>query len=121
MGSGNRSIRIILIVLILSIGAGVVFAPSWFGSDAEAPETVESEERAPAAAVRTVVLDVSGMHCSGCEHMIKTSLEKTPGVVSADVSLEEARAVVALSTHDDIEGALLAAVAAAGYTAVVAD
>lgn len=72
-----------------------------------------------AVVVRTVELHVGGMHCDGCVQRITQFLEKTPGVVSASVSLEDENAVVALSTSEAVGPALVDAVVAAGYSAEV--
>jgi copper chaperone CopZ len=88
------------------------------GSSAEQDrEALSGGSSSSAPPVRTVVLDVEGMHCAGCVRRVTEFLEKTPGVVSAKVSLEEKRARVDLSTNDPIEDALVEAVAAAGYRA----
>jgi copper chaperone CopZ len=49
---------------------------------------------APAAQLATVELKVSGMTCSGCAVSVRNALLETPGVVSAEVDLESARARV---------------------------
>lgn len=116
-----RSLLLSLALLLVLGIAATFFAPSWFGERGSSPAPEETAERAPAPVVRTVTLEVAGMHCGGCVVMITQALEKTPGVVSAKVSLEEGKAEVALSTNDDIIVELVAAVADAGYTAAATD
>ena len=62
-------------------------------------------------------LKVSGMKCGGCVSSVKNALEAVPGVESAEVSLEQADAVV---TGDADVGALLQAVEQAGFSASAA-
>ena len=49
---------------------------------------------AAASATTTTTLHIEGMTCAGCETAVILVLKKTPGVISADVSYEEKRAVV---------------------------
>ncbi len=44
--------------------------------------------------METTVLKVSGMSCGGCVKSVTSVLSNLPGVVSVDVSLEKAQAVV---------------------------
>lgn len=66
--------------------------------------------------MKTMSLAIGGMTCQGCAEHVREALETVPGVGSADVSLEEERAVVALSDGTSAS-ALVEAVEAAGYTA----
>lgn len=67
-----------------------------------------------------VVLDVQGMTCTACAGEIERELRQVPGVVRTDVSFEQRRAEIALSTsHPKVEP-LIAAVEKAGYHATVA-
>ncbi len=67
-----------------------------------------------------VVLDVQGMTCTACAGEIERELRQIPGVVRADVSFEQRRAEVALSTARPKVKLLVAAVEKAGYQATVA-
>ncbi|NIR62021.1 MAG: hypothetical protein GWO02_22320 [Gammaproteobacteria bacterium] len=61
-------------------------------------------------------LKVTGMTCGHCVSAVTRALEKVPGVEKADVSLDEARAVV--TGADDVAiDALVKAVEAEGYEA----
>jgi copper chaperone len=67
--------------------------------------------------VETVNLKISGMTCQGCVRSVKQVLEGIPGVIRADVSLENAEARV---TFDPVRASLMqlkAAVEEAGYEA----
>lgn len=44
--------------------------------------------------VATVTLEISGMHCEGCAAGITAMLKRTEGVLKADVSYAQERAVV---------------------------
>lgn len=72
------------------------------------------------AGAETLTLKVSGMDCAACTVSIRQSLEKVPGVHSASVDFDSAEATVVTTSKVDA-GALLKAVAAAGYKAVVAN
>ncbi|MES9971402.1 MAG: heavy metal translocating P-type ATPase [Candidatus Thiodiazotropha sp.] len=61
----------------------------------------------------SITLKVSGMTCPHCVMNVSKALQAQPGVVSAEVSLEEGQAVVTGSAHQD---ALVNAVVEAGYS-----
>jgi len=44
--------------------------------------------------MQTTTIKIQGMTCGGCVNSVKTVLEKLPGVDQADVSLDNAEAVV---------------------------
>jgi copper chaperone CopZ len=46
------------------------------------------------AATSTATLHIEGMTCDGCETAVKLVLKKTTGVINAEVSYEEKRAVI---------------------------
>ena len=72
----------------------------------------------PAAAPQpTVRLDIGGMTCASCSGRVERALGKVPGVASATVNLALERATVEVRAGTD-PGLLVAAVEAAGYTAV---
>jgi copper chaperone CopZ len=67
-----------------------------------------------------VTLTVEGMTCGGCAVTVEQALLKVPGVVSANVSYEESRAVVTLdSAAPASTNNLIAAVSWTGYTATL--
>lgn len=70
--------------------------------------------------METVTLKISGMACGGCAASVKAALEAVKGVLSAEVSLETARAVVAFDPGLVAGETLCAAIAAAGYHAETA-
>ncbi len=57
------------------------------------------------------------MHCESCVALIEEALSEQPGVTSASVDLESARAVVGFDPALVGLDQLLAAVADAGYSA----
>lgn len=67
-----------------------------------------------------VVIEVTGMTCTGCAHTIKGALEKVAGVKSAEVSFETNRAVVSGTWDTAGLKRLIAAIKAAGYGAAPA-
>lgn len=63
-----------------------------------------------------IALSVKGMMCRHCQASVRKALEAVPGVDSAEVDLEKARAVVACSAAVRPED-LVKAVAAEGFEA----
>jgi copper chaperone CopZ len=51
-------------------------------------------ELAARADARIATLDIGGMHCSGCVAQVRDELETVPGVLAAEVRLENGRATV---------------------------
>ena len=77
---------------------------------------------AAASATTTTTLHIEGMTCAGCETAVKLVLKKTPGVISADVSYEEKRAVVKYDPAKTTPQKIARAVAESlSYTVTVAD
>jgi copper chaperone CopZ len=64
-------------------------------------------------------LRVEGMHCGSCVALVEESLTEQPGVTSASVDLESARAVVEYDSSVIGPDQLRAAVADAGYSAAM--
>jgi len=53
-----------------------------------------ARQLAARAGARIAVLDIGGMHCSGCQVQVRAELERVPGVAAADVRLQDGRATV---------------------------
>lgn len=80
------------------------------------PETPEERNSTEMADMKTLNLAVTGMSCKHCQAHVKEALEKVPGVSSAEVDLEGAKACV--KADDSVTAdALVKAVEAAGYGA----
>ena len=80
------------------------------------PETPEERNSTEMADTKTLNLAVTGMSCKHCQAHVKEALEKVPGVASAEVDLEGAKACV--KADDSVTAdALVKAVEAAGYGA----
>lgn len=64
-------------------------------------------------------LEISGMHCEDCAVALTESLRGIEGVLSAEVSLEDARARITVPSHraDALKPSLAAAVTGLGYGA----
>lgn len=94
-------------------------APAACEAAVPAPEAQAAPEPAPAkeaAPGQTIALSVKGMMCAHCQKRVKKALEAVPGVASADVDLEKARAVAFCSPEVTAES-LVRAVTEAGYEA----
>lgn len=72
------------------------------------------------AGAQVLALKISGMDCAACTVEIQKSVEKVPGVSSAVVDYDSARATVVTNGKVDPQ-AVLAAVATTGYKAVPLD
>lgn len=93
-----------------ALAAALATFPSWSGRLAfRAPVAV------PAGA-RVLSLTVSGMDCEACAHSVRKSVEKVPGVISAEIGFPGGRATVVSDGRVEPE-AVIRAVAAAGYKA----
>lgn len=80
------------------------------------PETPEERNSTEMADTKTLNLAVTGMSCKHCQAHVKEALEKVPGVASAEVDLEGAKACV--KADDSVTAdAPVKAVEAAGYGA----
>lgn len=69
------------------------------------------------ATTATTTLKVEGMTCAGCVANVQNALQKTPGVTSAQVSLDPPQAVVTYNSKQVQVETLIQAVQKAGYTA----
>ncbi len=74
-----------------------------------------------AAGLRQVVLSVPGMTCAACPITVRKALEGVDGVSRAMVDFDSKTAVVLFDPARTSIDALLAATAAAGYPATVAE
>ena len=72
----------------------------------------------PPEAGRHLALEVTGMTCASCVRRVERALEEVPGVAAATVNLAAASADVTLAQPVE-PGALITAVADAGYQAAV--
>jgi mercuric reductase len=61
---------------------------------------------------------LAGLHCEGCAMLVKDSLEKVPGVVSAKVSQPKQTAILTIGKKTPSAKLLKAAVVKAGYKVV---
>lgn len=66
--------------------------------------------------IKQVTLPVQGMTCASCVAHVGRALKKVPGVVEANVNLATERATVQYDADKATLGAMVAAVADAGYT-----
>ena len=67
---------------------------------------------------RTVVIEVTGMHCASCSILIDDCVEDVAGVVSSQTSLKTGQCVAVVA--DSVTDAdVLAAVAEAGYSGTI--
>lgn len=79
------------------------------------PAVTSSAENAQANSLHSVTVEVDGMTCTGCEMSIKTAVEQTPGVRSADVSYERGNARVEYDPKQTDVSAIKRAIDTTGY------
>jgi len=63
-----------------------------------------------------ITLTIGGMHCPACSNRITKALRSLPGVVDAEVSLEQRQAIVTYEPAAMTPELLQQAVVEAGYT-----
>lgn len=107
--SGSRNIKAGLWVITV-LAAGMAAFPCW----SSLLLTGNSASLTPAAHV--LILKISGMDCAACTVAIKRSVEKVPGVLSADIDFDGRLAKIGTDFKADPQ-AVLKAVEAAGYKA----
>ena len=67
--------------------------------------------------MQTLTLNISGMTCGGCVKSVAKVLEALHGVAKAEVSLEQANAVITYDADKIQPAALIEAVEDAGFDA----
>ncbi len=67
--------------------------------------------------MQTLTLNISGMTCGGCVKSVAKVLEALDGVAKAEVSLEQANAVITYDADKIQPAALIEAVEDAGFDA----
>lgn len=65
--------------------------------------------------MKSVTMQVEGMHCQGCATAIRARLASQPGVIAAEVSFDEGRARVLYDPKVGEAQQLVEAVQALGY------
>lgn len=111
--SGSRTMKAGVWAMAALASALATF-PSWSGRLASrAPDAV------PVGA-KVLSLNVTGMDCAACTVSIERSVEKVPGVRSADIDFDARRARIVADAGVDPK-AIVAAVASAGYKAELLD
>lgn len=107
--SGGRAMKA-GVWIVATLAAAMATFPSWSGW------LVSSAPVAVPAGAETLALKVSGMTCEACAAAIEQSVEKVPGVISADIDFPGGRATV-VSDGKAEPGAVIRAVEVAGYKA----
>ena len=69
----------------------------------------------------TVEFRVTGMHCASCGLLIDETLEELEGVVRAETDNRRGRTIALADLEVTSVGEMVAAIGAAGYTAVAED
>ncbi|WP_312266314.1 heavy-metal-associated domain-containing protein [Neisseria sp.] len=69
--------------------------------------------------MQTLTLKIDGMTCGGCVKSVTTVLENLEGVEKAEVSLENANAIISFDESKIQPAALIEAVEEAGFDAAL--
>lgn len=107
--SGSRAMKAGLWTVTL-LAAALASFPTW------SARVLAGGHQAVPSGSQVLTLKVSGMDCAACTTGIKRSVEKVPGVLSADIDFSAGRATVVSDGKADPQ-AVIAAVSAAGYKA----
>jgi copper chaperone CopZ len=83
----------------------------------QAASTKASAPAITTTAYQEVTLNVTGMTCGGCQTKVQSALANVPGVISADVSHADGKAVVKLEKGKATDAQLTDAVKQAGFSA----
>jgi len=83
------------------------------------PETAPKSSPSHETDYDSVVLPVLGMTCAACQHHVEQALTQSPGVISAHVDLMRHRATVEFDGGSTRPEALVQAIRASGYDAVL--
>ena len=65
--------------------------------------------------MKSVTLEVEGMHCEGCAQTIKALVDAEPGVRAADVSYKERQARILYDPQTIAEDQLVKVIEKGGY------
>ena len=108
----TRGLLWVTTIAVLTIALIPTYVGSLFAGSTAPVEAISVDGAA------TVTLQVEGMTCGACTVSVQQALAKVPGVQSAVVNYEEARAVVTIEgMPPPTMEALIAAVESVGYTA----
>lgn len=108
---------------ILVAGAVIGCAPAdqraTAGSDTPLGSTTQPHTALAAADTQRVAFSVKGMYCESCERTVAAMLRRTPGVLSADVSIERSEAIIAYDSARTSPAKLVDVIGSLGYVASV--
>ncbi|MDX6770166.1 MAG: mercuric transporter MerT family protein [Elusimicrobiota bacterium] len=107
--SGSRTMKT-GVWIVAAFAAALATFPSWSG------RLISVRSGAVPAGARVLSLRILGMDCEACTVAIKRSVEKVPGVLSAEIDFAGRLAAVVSDGRADPE-AVIRAVSAAGYKA----
>lgn len=107
--SGSRAMKA-GVWTVAALAAAMATFPSWSG------RFFTSAPVAVPAGAQILSLTVAGMDCEACTSAIKKSVEKVPGVLSANIDFPGGQATVVSDGKADSQ-AVIRAVEAAGYKA----
>lgn len=76
---------------------------------------LSSQSADSAALLAKTEFQVKGMHCSGCENTIKTSVNELQGIAKVEASFKDNKALVSYDSTKTNDIAILKAIEDAGY------
>ena len=108
--------------MILVIGCASEKKMESTATEAAQPTSAKTDATASApAAAEQITLAVTGMTWGACVSKVQSALTQVPGVISADVSLSDSKAVVKLEKGKATTTQLTDAVKGAGFSATAAN
>lgn len=114
--------RLVSIATAGALVLGAIWAVSVMSASrrgSSAPQTDPRVATAAPADTQRVILAIRGTYCESCERTITVMLKRTPGVLSASVSVDRGEAVVLYDPARTAPAKLAAVVEQLGYPAAV--
>lgn len=117
----NRSRMSLVLLAIATAAAAGLAAYPWYARHLTAALTAPRAESSGivAADSRTLVVRIPAMDCEACAAGIAATLRRETGVVDAEVNLASKTALIHFDPALTEHGRVLAAIAAAGFHAVI--
>lgn len=121
--TGSKASRLVLWVAAVGVLAFALspyyvgYIAAAFTRNTQPAPAVASSIPAHASALETMTIEVTGMDCQSCEMPVKTALNKTPGVRSAEVSYERGNAQINYDPQQTDMNQIKRAIDSTGYKA----
>lgn len=105
------------LLLAITVGCNTAAERADAHLDSSAASTVRPNSLVASVDSQQVALSVKGMYCKSCESTIAAMLRRTPGVLTADVSVARSEAVVLYNSSRTSPTKLIDVIGTLGYNA----